>query len=310
LVGHLLDVQRVVGSSPARPTELSLFAKREPSLREKGVIDWDGFRGWVKSRYAKSYAPSVRSYALEFRGLLTGDLTELEAFSRTKRGMILRALTALSKYLGVYEQFKQRMKQYGLKWESQDSFESFLRIMDNKTPDVLGWFKQCMEVLDESYKTFLQFALISGMRRSEVVNSFNLIITLGKQGRLNEYYNVELQSLEHFRYKETFIRGKKNVFFSLVPKEFIDKIIQCNKVSVSSFKRRRMKHGLSAQFHGVRDFYATFMRKHGLLQEEVDIIQGRIGKSMFMKHYFSPEINDLKQRTLSAVVELRQKTLS
>ena len=36
LVGHLLDVQEVVGSSPARPTiELSLFAKREPLLRER-----------------------------------------------------------------------------------------------------------------------------------------------------------------------------------------------------------------------------------------------------------------------------------
>ena len=308
LVGYLLDVQRVVGSSPARPTEL-FFSRKETCAKEKGV-DWVGFREWVRNRYAKSYAPSVRCYALKFHGLLNGDLAELEAFSRTKRGMILRALTALSKYLGVHEQFKERMKQHGLKWESQDSFESFLRIMDNKTPDVLEWVKRCMEILDETYKIFLEFALVTGMRRSEVINSFNLIITLGKQGRLNEYYNNELQSLEHFRYKKTFIRGTKNVFFSFVGKEFIDKILQCNKVSVSSFKRRRMKHSLPSQFGGVRDFYATFMRKHGLLQEEVDILQGRIGKSMFMKHYFSPEIDDLKERTLSAVAELRQKTLN
>jgi hypothetical protein len=182
-----------------RPGPLSLFGKREPELREKGV-DWDGFREWVGNGYVKSYPPSVRSYAVKFHGLLSGDLTELEAFSRTKRGMILRALTALSKYLGVYEQFKQRMIQVGLKWESQDSFESFLRIMDNKTPDVSEWLRRCMEVLDETYETFLEFVLISGMRRSEVINSFNLIIALGKQGRLNEYYNTKLQSLEHFRY--------------------------------------------------------------------------------------------------------------
>jgi hypothetical protein len=65
-----------------------------------------------------------------------------------------------------------------------------------------------------------------------------------------------------------------------------------------------------SKFQEVRDLYATFMRKHGLLQEEVDILQGRLGKGMFMKHYFSPEINDLEVRTLSAVAELRQKTLN
>jgi hypothetical protein len=56
------------------------------------------------------------------------------------------------------------------------------------------------------------------------------------------------------------------------------------------------------------------MLNHGLLKEEIDLIQGRIGKSLFMKHYFSPEINDLKERTLSAnqrmVAELRQKALN
>ena len=316
LVGHLLDVQKAAGSSPARPTTPSFPKEAVPrkgvSVLESAisVVDWGAFRDWVKNKYAKSYAPSVNCYALKFHGLLNGNLTELDAFSRTKRGMILRALVALSKYLGVYEEFKQRMKQHGLKWESQDSFDSFLRIMEDNGPNVLEWFKNCMDVLDESYRTFVSFALISGMRRSEVINSFNLTITLGKQGRLNEYYNADLQSLEHFRYKKTFIRGKKNVFFSFVPKEFLDKILQCNKVSVSGFKRRRVKHGLSSQFRGLRDLYATFMIKHGLLQQEVDVLQGRIGRTMFMKHYFSPEINDLKERTLSAIAELRQKALN
>jgi hypothetical protein len=56
------------------------------------------------------------------------------------------------------------------------------------------------------------------------------------------------------------------------------------------------------------------MLNHGLLREEIDLIQGRIGKSLFIKHYFSPAINDLKNRTLSAnqriISELRQKALN
>jgi len=211
---------------------------------------------------------------------------------------------ALSKYSGVYAQFKQRMKDYGLKWEGYDNFDSFLRILQNKNPDTLEWVKKCLGFFDETYKTFVLFALISGMRRSEVINSFNLIIVLGKQGKLSDYYNDELQALEHFRYRKLFLRGKKNVFFSFIPKEFVNKISQCSKVSISTLKRRRLKHGLSAQFQGVREYYATFMLQHKLLQQEVDILQGRIGRSMFMKHYFSPDIKDLRDRTRNAVQQM------
>jgi len=48
------------------------------------------------------------------------------------------------------------------------------------------------------------------------------------------------------------------------------------------------------------------MLNHGLLKEEIDLIQGRIGKSLFMKHYFSPAIKDLKNRTLNAVQMLSE----
>ncbi len=38
-LGHPLDVRKVTGSNPVRPTmERSLFPKREPSLRENGVF--------------------------------------------------------------------------------------------------------------------------------------------------------------------------------------------------------------------------------------------------------------------------------
>ena len=249
-------------------------------------VNWDDFRKWVKNKYAKSYAPSVYSYAFRFHRLLNGNLSELEAFTKTKCGITLRALVALSKYLGCYEVFKARMNQFGLKWEGYDNFDSFLRIMQNKQSDVLKWVEKCLSVLDESYRTLVWFALISGMRKSEVINSFNLTITLGREDRLSEYYNEELQTLEHFRYKSIFIRGKKNVFFSFVPREFVDKILRCKTVSASGFKRRIIRNGFSSEFQGLRDYFATFMVHHELLQQEVDLLQGRIGRTLFMKHYF------------------------
>jgi intergrase/recombinase len=267
-------------------------------------LNWQIFRQWVKSKYAKSYAPSVYCYAFKFHGLLNGNLAELEAFGKSKRGTILRALVALSKYLGVYPQFKQRMKEYGLKWEGYDGFDSVVRMMKDKSFDTLKWVKNCISVFDKTYRTLVLFALISGMRRSEVINSFNLIIKLGRQVKLGEYYNDEMHILEHFKYKQTFLRGKKNVYFSFIPKDFINKIPQCKTVSISGFKRRKTKNGFSSQFHAIRDYYATFMIQHGLLQQEVDVLQGRIGRSMFMKHYFSPDLKDLENRTLNAVQQM------
>jgi len=38
-------------------------------------------------------------------------------------------------------------------------------------------------------------------------------------------------------------------------------------------------------------------------------LQGRVGKSIFMRHYFSPNIKDLRDRVLKAVNEM-SKVLS
>ena len=56
----------------------------------------------------------------------------------------------------------------------------------------------------------------------------------------------------------------------------------------------------------LRDYYATFMVHNGLIREEVDLLQGRVGKSIVMQHYFSPNIEDLRYRVLTAVDRIRQ----
>jgi len=51
------------------------------------------------------------------------------------------------------------------------------------------------------------------------------------------------------------------------------------------------------------------MVRHGLIREEVDLLQGRITKSIFVRHYWSPAIKELRQRVFNALREL-EKTLS
>jgi hypothetical protein len=46
------------------------------------------------------------------------------------------------------------------------------------------------------------------------------------------------------------------------------------------------------------------MIKHGLVAQEVDLLCGRIPPSIFVRHYFSPAIKELGDRTLKALGEL------
>ena len=48
------------------------------------------------------------------------------------------------------------------------------------------------------------------------------------------------------------------------------------------------------------------MVKHGLIREEVDLLQGRIPKSIFVRHYWSPDFKDLRNRVMTALTELEQ----
>ena len=57
------------------------------------------------------------------------------------------------------------------------------------------------------------------------------------------------------------------------------------------------------------DYFGTFMIRHGLIREEVDLLQGRISPSIFIRHYWSPSrasFKELGDRTPKAVSELEQ----
>ena len=149
--------------------------------------------------------------------------------------------------------------------------------------------------------------MLSGIRTGEAINSFNTLIELNQKEKLNEYYNAELSALEHFKLPDLFLRGKKNVFFTFIRESFLEKIASSKPISYESLRKRIRRNGLNMRLKELRDYYATFMVHNGLIREEVDLLQGRVGKSMFMQHYFSPNIEDLRDRVLNAIGRTIQK---
>ncbi|MCS7123939.1 MAG: integrase [Candidatus Bathyarchaeota archaeon] len=268
------------------------------------MIDWSVFRAWIFKKYAKSHAPTIFCYARKYAYMLNGDFKELETFSGSKKNTVLKALIALSKFLGVYEQFKVKLSNYGVKFARNDCFNAFLRIINNNSGEVLEWFNKACQVLKSNEQLFLKFALFSGLRKSEAINSFNLIISLAKENKLENYYNEELSCLEHFRFKQLFLRGKKNTYITFIPRDMVSEIGNSEPITYERIRKRLLKNGLKLRINELRDYFATFMLKHGLIREEVDMLQGRIPQNMFIRSYWSPSFKELRERVFNALEKL------
>jgi hypothetical protein len=163
-------------------------------------IDWNDFKDYVFKKYAKSWARTVYSYAKKYAELVDNP-SLVETFSGSKKNSVLKSLVALSKFYGFYPEFKQRIEDYGIKYSRTSSIDSFFRIFNNNNKDILVWFQKATSILNDDCSTYLKFLLMSGLRPSEGIESFNLVRT-----RLEEYYNVECGTLEHFRFKDMFLK--------------------------------------------------------------------------------------------------------
>ena len=144
----------------------------------------------------------------------------------------------------------------------------------------------------------------------EAVKSYNLIIKLKHENKLEEYYNREEQTLEHFQFKHLFIKRTKKLFMSFVSLDIID-LIRSDEAIISKdmIAKRLQRRGLNSRFSEIREVYASCAVKY-LRQPEIDFLQGRVSSNVFMRNYFNPTwITDLKQRSLNHAMDMLDKLL-
>jgi hypothetical protein len=239
--------------------------------------------------YAKKYWP------------LLSEISGIEKISVTTRNNAIKSLIILSKFLGVHEEFKDDLKSYGIKLSRPDALVAFTRIYTNCNNNLGEWIAQVKPVLKPEENLLLRFLRLSGLRLSEGITSFNMIIRLSREGKLSDYLNSELGILEHFRYRSIFIRGTKNCFISIVPESLIAEIKKSQPVSYAGISKRLQRRKIPCRINELRDYFGTFVIRHGLVAQESDLLCGRIPPSIFVRHYFSPAIKELRDRTLKAL---------
>ncbi len=59
-----------------------------------------------------------------------------------------------------------------------------------------------------------------------------------------------------------------------------------------------------------RKVFATFLRNSGVEPEIIDLLQGRIASSVFVNHYYRPDIKEIITNKIKPVLDTLLKELS
>ena len=77
-----------------------------------------------------------------------------------------------------------------------------------------------------------------------------------------------------------------------------------NSVLDAIVKCRLKRRGIKLRINELRDHFGTTLRQYGITKEEIDLLQVRIPQEIFIRHYWSPRLSELRDRILQGVSEV------
>jgi hypothetical protein len=271
-------------------------------------LDWLGFQEYLSKTYcSKNTAKVTLLYAKKFYHVLVQndaqDLLTIEGVE--KRMNVMKSITVLSKYLGCFDMWQEMRRRYSLKWSNGDWNKPFDRLFnDNLNYDaMLQRVKEMTKVLQPHYGNIIKFDCLTGLRPAEAVESVRLI---NDKEAFAKYYKPERMALEHFRFSSVFLRRTKKAYISFVSPEILkiansisaassyNKILSYNAVRLAIRKR-----GINCDMRFCRKIHASWLSHCGIQSEIINMLQGRIPRSVFSRHYLTPKL-DYRDKVLQA----------
>ena len=112
----------------------------------KGPISkeiWENFAIWLLKTHRESHAKEILRYAKRFAFVLEkpSQASQLLMLSKDVRRVAMSSLSNLSKYLGFYDNWKQIIRNYGLKWENTSNLEAVLSILNSNLEETETWLR-------------------------------------------------------------------------------------------------------------------------------------------------------------------------
>ena len=83
--------------------------------------------------------------------------------------------------------------------------------------------------------------------------------------------------------------------------EVLQQITVSQQVSYSGLRKRLERKHLCLRFNGLSDKFGTHLLSHGILEAEINLLQGRIPVDIFIRHYWSPKLKELGNRIIKAL---------
>jgi hypothetical protein len=289
------------------------FEPSTPNLgATKKTVDWEEFRRFLDSKnYRGHYGSQLFNSALRFSDCyVSNDLTRVKQLQPSARANIVKALSALAKFQGRGEEYKKLIKNYGLTWTGRSADDLIIDRM-TKTDDpeeIWSWIRTVKTVKPE-LSEFMDLLAVTGLRFTEAYNSYNLIIQLTREKTFFEkYYNMKTGFLEHFRYRDLFIRSCKKAFISYVPLELLEAIGAKTPIQRPYEIRKILaRRHVAQRFSDVRELNGSFLTKY-LKEVEIDVMAGRVSGSVFKVHYLNVNLlTDLKARAAKGAAEILSK---
>jgi hypothetical protein len=270
-------------------------------------IDWTNYGKWLSQNHVPKYTKELLRYSKKYAYVFEHPekTSDLNILSKPLRRLVMASLANLSKYLGIYSKWRSLVKNNGLKWERRSALETFVDIFETNLDDTKEWLFQVVKQLPREYATVEVFTALTGLRPSEAVNSCELIVELSSQGRLSEYLDSELMMLKHFKFKNVFLRGCKNAYISFITEELLQLVLETKPVVKYATLQTKIKRlGLRNRTKQLRKLYATTLRNY-VPHEVVDLLQGRICQSIFLRFYYKPFLADIRRKTLKGLQSLQ-----
>jgi len=151
-------------------------------LRDLGCsVSWAKYEQYLVNTHYGSSVLYLLRYPRQYHAILQNPhgARELLLLAEAKRGMVMAALSNLSRYLGFYKHWKSIIRDHGLRWEKNGVLDTITSILNTNLHDTEEWLFNVSEKLPTDASCLIAFISLTGLRIVESCKSARLIEQVG-----------------------------------------------------------------------------------------------------------------------------------